>query len=119
MASTNNQTEEGNTNIQSVTVKYDYVEPNNAQNHQAAAANPSYDDRCCGCFDIRSGIIMLGIWLLIESVITVTIWFTFANDYYKGAYHGYYIADFVFEIVFNTCGMIDICILVFINMFKA
>ena len=81
---------------------YAYAEPD------PPVVTQIYEDQCCGCFDIRSGIIILGVWLLIESILTLIVWFTIAGPWYKeetGSNYGYYVGALVFDVLFNIIGM--------------
>ena len=63
------------------------------------------DETCCGCVDIRNGIIMLGIWLFLETAATIIFWITFYDDVYaKQEYKEMAIIALIINVVFGFAG---------------
>eukprot|EP01084_Bolivina_argentea_P136113 239743_1 len=97
---------DGGTTIQATKVNYEYTpqqpaEPRTAEQHQI----PNLDNAtCCGCFDIRCGIIALGVWLLIEAILEYVYWATYENDLYDDNNYKYAVAALCISITFNLIG---------------
>ena len=99
----------GASTIQAVKVNYDYTpvtpqqEPPQRQ-EQIQITN----ETCCGCLDIRSGIIALGIWLLFEAILELIFWLSYEHDAYSGEDYNYAVSALIISIVFNLIGIVYI-----------
>lgn len=77
----------------------------NANNGSTPLDNTmNHQEQCCFCFDMRKGIMVIGIWLLLQAMLTIYLWIKYLIKDYEGDSYYYVVAVVSIDVGFDLVG---------------